>query len=181
MHRILTLFLSFHWMSVFAALAVLAGIHGGENFPAVLGAIGIVVPGGSLPTPATSVLCMALAMGFSLVCVLFFWMLVTVVLEKNAESSEADDVARLAFGGAICMLTLVFIGCAAGSVTGLYRSVALELGALVASYLAVCAERRIAATRADDIGATARAMALHAAHESLVSRLMGRPKSKVGR
>jgi hypothetical protein len=186
MSRILTLFVSLHWTAVFAALALLAGLDGGENFAAVLAAIGVQFPADTLSMPVPATLCAVLAVGFGIVAVLFLWTLVTGLFDRRVEGNEADEVARLAFGGAVGVFTLVFLGCAATvEVIGLYRSMALEMGALLASYLAICAERRMAVAamaRANDpAGAFVRTMALHAAHDSLIARLGGGRASKARR
>lgn len=182
MNRILTLFVCLHWAVVFVALTLLAGLHGGENFAAVLAAIGIRFSVDAMPEPAG--LCALLAVGFGIVASLFLWALVTGLLDRRVEESETDEVARLAFGGAVAVFTLVFLGCAAGAeVIGLYRSMALEIGALLASYLAICAERRMVAavSASNRTGAAARTMALHAAHDSLLARLGGGRRSGGGR
>jgi len=180
MNRILTLFVCLHWAAVFVALALLAGLHGGENFAAVLAAIGIQFPVDAMPVRPE--LCALLAVGFGIVASLFLWALLTGVVDRGGKRNEADEVARLAFAGAVAVFTLVFLGCAAaGEVIGLYRSMALEMGALLASYLAICAERRMAvaaaASASDTAGAAARTMALHAAHDSLLARLGGGRRS----
>jgi hypothetical protein len=176
MNRILTLFVCLHWAVVFIALTLLAGLHGGENFVAVLAAIGIQFSVDAMVVPPA--LCALLAVGFGIVASLFLWTLVTSFLDRRAEGNEADEVAGLAFGGAIAVFTLVFLGCAlTAEAIGLYRSMALEIGALLASYLAICAERRMvvaaAAKPGNPAGAAARTMALHAAHDSLLARLGG--------
>jgi hypothetical protein len=184
MNRVLTIFIALHWTVVFAALAALAGLHNGENFAAVLAAIGIEFAAVTLPMPLPEALCALLAMGFGVVAALFLWLFSTALLDREGGGKGTDDVARLAFGSAVAVLTLVFIGCASSPAAfGFYRSLAIELGALLASYLAVCAERRmaVAATKAgardDRVDVAARAMALRAAHESLVHRLMGGRRS----
>lgn len=176
MNRILTLFVCLHWAVVFIALTLLAGLHGGENFVAVLAAIGIQFSVDAMVVPPA--LCALLAVGFGIVASLFLWTLVTSFLDRRAEGNEADEVAGLAFGGAVAVFTLVFLGCAlTAEAIGLYRSMALEIGALLASYLAICAERRMVvaavAKPGNPAGAAARAMALHAAHDSLLARLGG--------
>jgi hypothetical protein len=176
MSRILTIFIALHWTVVFAALTALAGMNGGENFAAVLAAIGSAFPVASLPAPASAALCAMLAVGFGIVTALFLWMFVTGLLDRRGQGSEADEVAGLAFGSAIAVLTLLFIGCASmPAASGFYHALAIELAALLASYLAVCAERRMAVitrVRPDQLGGAAHAMALRAAHESLVHRLL---------
>jgi hypothetical protein len=179
MNRILTFFVCLHWAVVFIALTLLAGLHGGENFVAVLAAIGIQFSVDAMVVPPA--LCALLAVGFGIVASLFLWTLVTSFLDRRAEGNEADEVAGLAFGGAVAVFTLVFLGCAlTAEAIGLYRSMALEIGALLASYLAICAERRMAvaavARAGNPAGAAARAMALHAAHDSLLARLGGRKR-----
>jgi len=176
MNRILTIFIALHWTVVFAALTALAGLDGGENFPAVLAAIGIQFSAYSPPMPAA--LCALLAIGFGTVAALFLWTLVTALLDGESDGGDADEVARLAFGCAVAVFTLVFLGCAlTPAASGPYRSMALETAALLASYLAVCAESRMAVAAkgraAERLEAAARTMALRAAHESLIHRLMG--------
>jgi hypothetical protein len=176
MSRILTLFVCLHWAVVFSALTLLAGLHGGKNFVAVLAAIGIQFSVDAMVVPPA--LCALLAIGFGIVACLFLWTLVTSFLDRRAEGSEADEVAGLAFAGAVAVFTFVFLGCAVtAEAIGLYRSMALEIGALLASYLAICAERRMVvaavAKPGNPAGAAARAMALHAAHDSLLARLGG--------
>jgi hypothetical protein len=177
MNRILTIFIALHWTVVFAALTALAGLDGGENFPAVLAAIGILFSPYSPPMPAA--LCALLAIGFGTVAALFLWTLVTALFDRGGDDGDADEVARLAFGSAVAVFTLVFLGYAlTPAASGLYRAMAVETAALLASYLAVCAESRMAAVAkgraAERLEAAARTMALRAAHESLVHRLMGR-------
>src|SRR5690606_30824475 len=84
MSRILSLFVSLHWTVIFTALALLAGLHGGENFAAVLAAIGIQFPLHALMVPPA--LCALLAIAFGLVAVLFLWGLVTGALDRRANS-----------------------------------------------------------------------------------------------
>lgn len=180
MRRILSFFLSLHWAVMFAALAVLSGVGRGHGFPLSLSALGLAPPddiGGFLCAPATAA---ALACGFGVVAVLFLWTLVTLFLNDGDLPEETDDVARLAFGGAVLILTAVFIACAACPVRGLYPMLALEMTALLASYVAVAAERGTARRRAagakgnDDVRVAARTMALGAVHSSLLGQLTGR-------
>lgn len=174
MHRILTFFLGLHWMVHFALLAVWAtGSSGKPLLPAYawFGAAGADGPGWRL----------AMALGFGLAAVLFIWMLVTVTIDRR-ESEETDDVARLAFAVATGILTLVLIAGATQPATDLMPAISLQLGALLISYVAVCAEQRSVSGRTageNDAEAGAGVMALGAAHSAMLSRLSARPGAEV--
>jgi len=184
MRRILSLFLALHWMIVFSALSTLCalGRHGG--FSAVLHAVGLAAPAGlpdSMGYPAVSIF---FASGFGLVAVLFLWTLLTAFVDAS-DSSEMDEVARLAFGSAIGMVTILFLACAFSSVQGFYAIVALELAALAGSWLALSAERRMMERAVPEEGEpvqnAARLMALGAAHSSLLRRLQRQVSLDKGR
>jgi hypothetical protein len=106
--------------------------------------------------------------------VLFLWTLLTALFDQE-ESGGTDDVARLAFGSAIGMITILFLVCAFASVQGFYGITALELAALAGSWLAISAEKRTeegpALRQGEPVQSAARLMALGAAHNSLLRRL----------
>jgi hypothetical protein len=163
-------------MIVFAALAMLCALDRQGGFSVVLHAVGLGVPVGLPRFADGQTISTAFASGFGLVAVLFLWTLLTALFEGE-ESSETDEVARLAFGGAIGMVTMLFLACAFASVQGFYAVVALELAALAGSWLAISAEKRMmerAAPRQDEpVQNAARLMALGAVHNSLLRRLQG--------
>jgi hypothetical protein len=176
MRRILSLFLALHWMIVFAALAMLCGVDGQGGFTAVLHAVGLAVPSNLPYFAAGSAVSTGFASGFGLVAVLFLWTLLTALFDQE-ESGGMDDVARIAFGSAIGMITILFLVCAFASVQGFYGITALELAALAGSWLAISGEKRLleqpALPHGEPVQSAARLMALGAAHNSLLRRLQG--------
>jgi hypothetical protein len=174
MRRILSLFLALHWMIVFAALAMLCAFGRQGGFSAVLDTIGLSTPAGFSGLMASQAVCTFFASGFGLVAILFLWTLLTALFEEE-EAGGTDEVARLAFGGAIGMVTILFLVCALAAVKGFYAIVALELAALAGSWLAISAEKRmmerVALPRGEQVRDAARVMALGAAHNSLLRRL----------
>ena len=81
-------------------------------------------------------------------------------------------------------LSLILVGGAAQGIDGLFMVIAVQLTALLASYVAVLAERRsaLATTVAteSEIRARANVMARGAAHSSLLNRISGRSDTKHG-
>jgi hypothetical protein len=184
MQRILTLVLCFHWMAVFAVLASLAAFDGGTGIPESLGAMGIVATGGFGRLPGALALSTALGVGFGLVAVLFLWAVAGMILGGREARSETDGTTRLAFGAAVVMLTLVFVGCALQPVSGHFHAIAIEIAALAGSYLVFAVEQRLGAGMGgqvgDELSAAARVMALRAVHGTLLARLTGRTAEKAG-
>jgi hypothetical protein len=110
--------------------------------------------------------------------VLAISVVLTAMLYKADEGSDVDDVARLAFGVAIGLMTALLIVGVAYPVDGLFASASLQVLALLVSYIAIYAEQRrgvhASGEAADEAGAAARVMALGAAHNSLLPRISGR-------
>jgi hypothetical protein len=178
MPRALTTLLTFHWAAAFALLSM-ACVMGGSGAAQALSMLGLaqtgLLDGGSA---AATLLSPAAA-----VCaVLFFWAFVTSVL--GDPEAEGSDVVAIAFASAALLVCLLMICGSVTFVAGLYPAVAVHLAALLASYLAIQAERfaavRSAAPGENDIRAAARVMALGAAHVSMLSRLSGRADSNFG-
>lgn len=174
MRRILSFFLALHWMIVFSALATLCALDRQGGFSVVLHAVGLAAPAG-LPRLMTSqAVSTAFASAFGLVALLFLWTFLTALFEDE-QSSETDEVARLAFGCAVGVVTILFLTCALASAQGFYGVVALELAALAGSWLAISAEKRMmdrAIPRQNEpVQNAARLMALGAVHNSLLRRL----------
>jgi hypothetical protein len=179
MRHFLSTFLAFHWAVAFALLAA-ACVSVGEGNAGALGLIGWTatgLPDGILGVPT---LAAVLALCFATVSVLFLWALLTTFFGSDRDSDE--QVIKTAFGGACCALTLVLVLGAVEAATGFFPVVAAVLAALLASYVAICAERLSASISdiadEDDIQAAARVMAAGAAHSSMLSRLSGRADLK---
>ncbi|TPL95080.1 hypothetical protein [Mesorhizobium sp. B2-3-12] len=182
MRHVLTSFLSVHWAIVFALLALVC-IDGNRGVAAALGLLGVTAEGARAVNLENIVVVAPLATALLVVAVLFFWAFVDSLI-SDASSPGADSVVRIAFISASGLMSVILIGGAAQGINGLFMVVAVQLAALLASYVAMLAERRsVAALDEDDFHATAHNMAKAAAHNSLLSLISGRagPARKGGR
>lgn len=182
MRHILTLLIAFHWMAVFAVLAVVSAFDP-EN--GILAALSLL---GAAPTPdaflsgggllATGFFSFA----FAVAGVLFLWTLATALFSEGLPYGDCERVARIAFGAAIAVFSLLLISGMALPVPGLFPSCATGIAALLASYLAVVAERwavTILSLPTDaDLRAAARVMAAGAAHSAMLGHISGRAKTQ---
>jgi hypothetical protein len=178
MRPILTSFLALHWAVVFALLAFIC-IDGNRGVAGALGVLGVAIQGTSLVDLENAAVVAPLAIALLVVAVLFCWVFVESLVNAAVSPDGADSVARTAFISASAVLSLILIGGAAQGINGLFVAVAVQLAALLASYVAMLAERRSvfagAVSREAESRATAHAMAKGAAHGSLLSRISGRP------
>ncbi|UVK37089.1 hypothetical protein LHFGNBLO_004083 [Mesorhizobium sp. AR10] len=178
MRHILTSFLALHWAVVFALLAFIC-IDGNRGVAAALGVLGVAVQDTHFVDLENAVVVAPLAMALLVVAVLFCWAFVETLVNVATSPDAADSVVRIAFISASGVLSLIVIGGAAQGINGLFMVVAVQLAALLASYVAMLAERRsvfATAVAADsEIRAAAHTMAKGAAHGSLLSRISGRP------
>ncbi|MBZ9677772.1 hypothetical protein [Mesorhizobium sp. ES1-1] len=179
MRHVLTSFLALHWAIVFALLAFLC-IDGDRGVSAALGVLGLASEDVGVADLDNFVVVAPLATALLVVAVLFFWAFVETLV-NDATSRGVDSVARVAFISASSVLSLVVIGGAAQGIKGLFMVVAVQLAALLASYVAILAERRspLAATVPDDseVRAAALGMARAAARNSRLSLISGRTGS----
>jgi len=181
MRQVLTSFLALHWAIVFALLALIC-IDGNRGVAAALGVLGATIEGTRFVDLDNVVVVAPLATALLVVSVLFSWTFVEGLI-NDAASPGADSVARIAFICASGVLSLIVIGGAAQGINGLFMAVAVQLAALLASYVAMLAERRsvvAAASGEGEIRAVAHGMAKAAAHNSLLSLISGRTVSKTG-
>ncbi|AMY00376.1 hypothetical protein AB0V79_10485 [Mesorhizobium ciceri] len=182
MRQVLTSFLTLHWTIVFALLALIC-IDGNRGVAAALGVIGATIESTRFVNLDNFVVVAPLATALLVVAVLFFWAFVEALV-NDATSPDTDSVARIAFICASGVLSLIVIGGAAQGINGLFMAVAVQLAALLASYVAMLAERRsvvaAAASGEGEIHAVAHGMAKAAAHNSLLSLISGRTVSKTG-
>ena len=182
MRHVLTSFLSVHWAIVFALLALIC-IDGNRGVAAALGVLGVTVESARFVNLENVIVVAPLAIALLVVSVLFFWAFVDSLI-NDAANPGADSVVRMAFISASGVLSMILIGGAAQGINGLFMVVAVQLAALLASYVAMLAERRSAAAYDDaDFHAMAHSMAKAAAHNSLLSLISGRtgPNGKGGR
>lgn len=178
MRPILTSFLALHWAAVFALLAFIC-VDGNRGVAGALGVLGVAMENTHLVELDNAAVVAPLAVALLVVAVLFCWVFVESLVNAAANPDGADSVARTAFVSASAVLSLILVGGAAQGVNGLFLVVAVQLAALLASYVAMHAERRsvlaVAISREAESRATAHAMAKGAAHGSLLSRISGRP------
>ncbi|TGQ72712.1 MAG: hypothetical protein E5V49_04695 [Mesorhizobium sp.] len=182
MRQVLTSFLALHWTIAFALLAVLC-IDGNRGVAAALGVLGVPIESARFVNLENIVVVASLATAFLVVAVLFFWAFVETLI-NDAANPGGDSVARIAFISASGVLSLILIGGAAQGINGLFLVVAVQMAALLASYVAMLAERRsVVVSDEGEFHAKAHNMAKAAAHNSLLSLISGRtgPTPRGGR
>lgn len=177
MRHILTSFLALHWAAVFALLAFIC-IDGNRGVAAALGVLGVAVQDTRFADLENAAVVAPLAVALLVVAVLFCWAFVETLVNVATNPDAADSVVRIAFISASGVLSLILIGGAAQGINGLFMVVAVQLAALLASYVAMLAERRSAFASAvavdGEIRTAAHVMARGAAHGSLLSRISSR-------
>ena len=182
MQRIIAFFVGAYWMAFFSLLALAAMAEATGEVYAIFQALSLPGSSGALDVEAGPFLSTALAIGFSLAAALFLWMLGTALVHRNREVGDTDDVARVAFGVATGMMAVLLAVGVWYPVHGLFASSSMQLAALLVSYIAVYAKQRRGThapqEQPDDVTATARFMALGAAHSSMLTRISGRPGSQ---
>ncbi|MGX9575465.1 hypothetical protein [Mesorhizobium sp. f-mel] len=177
MRHILSSFLALHWAVVFALLAFLC-IDGNRGVAAALGVLGVVVQNTRFADLENAVVVAPLAVALLVVAVLFCWAFVETLFSDPTNPDATDSVVRVAFISASGVLSLIVVGGAAQGISGLFMVVAVQLAALLASYVAMLAEWRSALAAAvpgtGEIRAAAHVMAKAAAHNSALARISGR-------
>ncbi|RWM83432.1 MAG: hypothetical protein EOR81_00260 [Mesorhizobium sp.] len=178
MRHILSSFLALHWAVVFALLAFIC-IDGNRGVAAALGVLGVVLQNTRFVDLENAVVVAPLAVALLVVAVLFCWAFVETLFSDPTNPDATDSVVRVAFISASGVLSLIVVGGAAQGINGLFMAIAVQLAALLASHVAMLAERRsaLAATipGTGEVGAAAHVMAKAAAHNSALSRISGRP------
>ncbi|MER8438225.1 hypothetical protein NKH36_16190 [Mesorhizobium sp. M1312] len=182
MRHILSSFLALHWAVVFALLAFLC-IDGNRGVAAALGVLGVAVQDTRFADLENAVVVAPLAVALLVVAVLFCWAFVETLFSDPRNPDATDGVVRVAFISASGVLSLIVVGGAAQGVNGLFMVVAVQLAALLASYVAMLAEQRSALAAAipgtGEIRDAAHVMAKAAAHNSALSRISGRPDANL--
>lgn len=182
MRHVLSSFLALHWAVVFALLAYIC-MDGSRGIATALGVLGVSIQASRFPELEHVAVIAPLSIALLIVAVLFCWAFVETLLNASARPDAGDSVARIAFISASCLLSLILIGGVAQGIDGFFMVVAVQMTALLASYVAVQAERRSAVAamvlQERDLRASAR-MAMGAAHSSLLSRISGRPEITPG-
>ncbi|TGV33453.1 hypothetical protein EN811_27465, partial [bacterium M00.F.Ca.ET.168.01.1.1] len=107
-----------------------------------LGVLGLSIPGGRFPELDNLAVVAPLSIALLTVAVLFCWAFVETLLNAAARPDAGEGVARIAFICASFLLSLILVGGVAQGIDGLFMIVAIQMTALLASYVAVTAERR---------------------------------------
>ncbi|WP_287367107.1 hypothetical protein, partial [Mesorhizobium sp.] len=141
MRHILSSFLALHWAVVFALLAFLC-IDGNRGVAAALGVLGVAVQNTRFADLESAVVVAPLAVALLVVAVLFCWAFVETLFSDPTNPDATDSVVRVAFISASGVLSLIVVGGAAQGISGLFMVVAVQLAALLASYVAMLAEWR---------------------------------------
>jgi hypothetical protein len=180
MRHILSSFLALHWAVVFALLAFIC-IDGNRGVAAALGVLGVAVQNTRFVDLENAIVVAPLAVALLVVAVLFCWAFVETLFSVPTNPDATDSVVRVAFISASGVLSLIVVGGAAQGINGLFMVVAVQLAALLASYVAMLAERRSAATvpGTGELRTAAHVMAKAAAHNSALSRISGRPDTNL--
>ncbi|CAH2401656.1 hypothetical protein [Mesorhizobium ventifaucium] len=175
MRHILSSFLALHWAVVFALLAFIC-IDGNRGLAAALGVLGVAVQSSRFAGLENPVVVAPLAVALLVVAALFCWAFVEALFSDPTNPDATDSVVRVAFICASGVLSLIVVGGAAQGINGLLMVVAVQLAALLASYVAMLAERRSALAAAvpgtGETSAAAHLMAKAAA--PALSRISGR-------
>lgn len=176
MRHILTSFITFHWMVFFAVLAAACTLEadGGAGSSAA----GLFIHLGAATEAPPFLPSLTFAVAFGTVAALFLWVFVSATLGGGTVSEDTEEIARMAVAAAIGSLTILLLARAWTSAAPFFGETAMFLAALMASYLAIAAERwsGVSSEAADhpDLADAARVMATSAAHNSMLSRLSGR-------
>ncbi|WP_192245257.1 hypothetical protein [Mesorhizobium silamurunense] len=183
MRHVLTSFLALHWAVVFALLAYIC-MDGNRGIASALGVLGVSVQSAGFPGLEHAVIVAPLSVALLIVALLFCWAFVETLLNIATRPDAGDAVVRIAFISASFLLSIILVGGAAQGINGLFMVIAIQMTALLASYVAVLAERRSTVAAATlhhgDARLTAQRMATSAAHSSLLSRISGRPETRPG-
>jgi len=178
MRHILTLLVAFHWMAVFALLAIVSTLNPEHGILAALSFLGAAPTPDAYLSGGGPLVAGFFSFAFTVAGVLFLWTLATAFFSEGFPHGDAEGIARLAFGSGIGVFSFLLLGGALLSVSGLFVVSAIAVAALLASYLAVFAERWVVSILSmpndSDLRAAARLMAAGAAHGALLSRISGR-------
>ncbi|MDX8524940.1 hypothetical protein RFM68_10500 [Mesorhizobium sp. MSK_1335] len=182
MRHVLSSVLALHWAVVFALLAYIC-MDGSRGIAAALGVLGLSIQSLRVPQLENVAVVAPLSIALLTVAVLFCWAFVETLLNAAARPDAGESVARIAFICASFLLSLILVGGVVQGIDGLFMIVAIQMTALLASYVAVTAERRstfAAMSLPEGDVRTASRMAMGAAHSSLLSRISGRPENTPG-
>lgn len=169
MRRAVNLALSFYWIAAFGLLALAAVAAGDRGVGEVLS----MLAAGSSTAVATAskpFISAVVAVVLMLAALLFTWLLI-VELADGDDGDDTADPHRAAIAGgvaALAVLTAVAMMNRVGSASG---TLALQIAALLATYLVFLRNAAKATADASSEGPTAHAMAADAARHYEMNRL----------
>ncbi|RWM26637.1 hypothetical protein [Mesorhizobium sp.] len=178
MRHVLTSFLALHWAVVFALLAYIC-MDGDRGIASALGVLGVSVQSSRFPGLDQALVVAPLSVALLIVALLFCWAFVETLLNIATRPDAGDAVVRIAFIFASFLLSIILVGGAAQGINGLFMVVAVQMTALLASYVAVLAERR-SVMQENEARLAAHRIATGAAHSSLLSRISSHPETRPG-
>jgi hypothetical protein len=158
MPRILTVLLLLHWAIAFSALAFLCMAGGDDGASSAFSALGISLPGKTVSGSAGAAF---VSISFALCALLFWWALAGAALASSAET-ETDEISIVAFAAAAALMTILLVVGVAARANGVLPGIAIELCALLASFVAIGAAQRSGATTVTAGRLAARALAVDA-------------------
>lgn len=180
MRHILTIIIAFHWTAVFALLAVASMLNPEQGILAALSFLGASPTPDAFFSGGGLLAAGVFSFAFAVASVLFLWTLATALLGESFPFGGSEHVARLAFCAGIAAFSLFLLCGPFLAAPHLFLTSTIAVGALLASYLTIFAERwsvSVSAAPADsDLRAAARLMAAGAAHGALLSRISGRTR-----
>lgn len=178
MRHVLTQIIAFHWMAVFALLAIMSTLNPQQGIFAALTFLGAAPTPDAYAWGGGAVAAGFFSFAFAVASVLFLWTLATAFFGGIFPNGDFEPIARLAFGSGIFVVSLLLLGGASMPIPGLFVTSAIVIAALLASYLAVFAERWAVsmntAPNDSDLRAAARVMAAGAAHSAMLGAISGR-------
>jgi hypothetical protein len=184
MRHTLTLLIAFHWMAVFALLAMVSTLDPEHGILAALSLLGAAPTPDAFISGGGPLAAGFFSFAFAVASVTFLWTLATALFSGSSPFGGTERVARLAFGTAVGVFSVLTLSAAAERSSSLFLSGSIAIAALLVSYLAVFAERWavtiLSAPSDSDLRAAARVMAAGAAHTALLGQISGRPKPAAG-
>src|SRR5262245_57237888 len=109
MRHILTLLIAFHWMAVFAILAAVSAFDPGHGILAALSLLGAAPTPDAFLSGGGLVATGFFSFAFAVAGVLFLWTLATALFSEAFPYGDCERVARIAFGTAIGVFSLLLL------------------------------------------------------------------------
>lgn len=140
MFRLLTIAVVFHWSVTFSMIAFMCVLAGSGGAAQALTLVGIGESlGPSAGWPLSIPLAALAAILFSVCALLFWWAFVAAIVGEEKVQAPID-ILSLAFAASLVTLSAIFLYGAAQGLNRLFPTIAIHVGALLVSYVAINAE-----------------------------------------